>query len=110
MCSYPKNLQISPLNHLDELFLGLQRQRKEFFVAISKQITDNLDMYRRYGFLVEKIDRQIRSERVFNAELIQQYDGIEITPPLSAVLDAQIEKVIAERNDLFQVRGPQPEE
>jgi len=78
--------------------------------AIFTQLTNNLIMYNNFGQLVEKIQRQLQGERTFKAELQMQYDGIEILPPPSAVLEAEIEKAIATKNALFQVNTPQPEE
>ncbi len=78
--------------------------------TIFTQLTNNLIMYNNFGQLVEKIQRQLQGERTFKAELQMQYDGIEILPPPSAVLEAEIEKAIATKNALFQVNTPQPEE
>lgn len=77
--------------------------------AIFTQLTNNLMMYNNFGQLVEKIQRQLQGERTFQAELQMQYDGIEILPPPSAVLEAEIEKSIALKNELFAPKIPQPE-
>lgn len=77
--------------------------------AIYTKLSNDLMMYHNFGTLVERIQRQLQGERTFKAELQMQYDGIEILPPPSAVLDAQIEKAIAKKQELFQVNTPQPE-
>lgn len=78
-------------------------------LAIFKQLSNNLMMYNNFGVLVERIQRQLQGERTFMAEIQQQYDGIEILPPPSAVLEAEIEKSIASKNELFAPKIPQPE-
>jgi len=77
--------------------------------AIFKQLTNDINMYKNYGYLVNQEQRQLQSERTLKAELQQQFDGIEILPPPMAVLEAEIEKSIAEKNELFKVKIPQPE-
>lgn len=78
-------------------------------LAIFRQLSNNLMMYNNFGVLVERIQRQLQGERTFMAEIQQQYDGIEILPPPSAVLEAEIEKHIALKNELFAPKIPQPE-
>jgi len=78
-------------------------------MAIYKQLGDNINMYKNYAYLVEQIQKQLQLERTFEAELQQQYDGLEIMPPPSAVLEAEIEKSIAAKNELFAPKIQQPE-
>lgn len=78
-------------------------------MAIFKQLANDVNMWKNYGYLVEQVQKQLQAERTFKAELQMQYDGIEIMPPPSAVLEAEIEKSIAAKNELFAPKIPQPE-
>ena len=49
-------------------------------LAIYKKLGDNVNMYKNYAYLVEQIQKQLQSERTFEAELQMQYDGLEIMP------------------------------
>lgn len=88
---------------------ALGRIDSKVALAIFRQLSNNLIMYNNFGVLVERIQRQLQGERTFKAELQMQYDGIEILPPPEAVLDREIEKAIAAKQDLFRVNIPQPE-
>ena len=65
--------------------------------TIYKIINNDINMYKNYGFLVDQITSNIRSERTLKAELQQQFDYIEILPPPSEILDRVIERRIAEK-------------
>ena len=88
---------------------AIGRMDAKIVFAIYTQLSNNLMMYQNFGTLVERIQRQLKEERTFMAEMQQQYDGIEIMPPPSAVLEAEIEKSIALKNELFAPKVPQPE-
>ena len=103
-----ENVQNTELGSILKDTLG--RIDSKVVMAIYKQLTDDLNMYRNYGTLVENIQQKLLSTLTFKAELQMQYDGIEIEPPASAVLEAELEKAIAAKNELFQVTGPQPDD
>jgi len=105
----------SLISNVEETELGqviadaIGRVDAKVTMAIFKQLTNDINMWKNYGYLVEQVQSTLNRERVFKAELQMQYDGIEIMPPPSAVLEAEIEKSIAEKNALFKTNVPQPE-
>jgi len=102
-----ENIQNTELGEVIQDAIG--RVDAKVAMAIFKQITNDINMWKNYGYLVEQVQSTLNRERVFKAELQMQYDGIEIMPPPSAVLEAEIEKSIAAKNDLFAPKIPQPE-
>ncbi|KKN76206.1 hypothetical protein LCGC14_0372320 [marine sediment metagenome] len=103
-----ENVQNTELGGIIEDAIGRVADAKVVMV-IFKQLTNDINMWKNYGYLVEQVQSTLNRERVFKAELQMQYDGIEIMPPPSAVLEAEIEKHIASKNDLFAPKIPQPE-
>lgn len=98
-------VQETEMGELVEQIIG--RMDFKVCMGIYKKLGDNVNMYKNYAYLVEQIQKQLQSERTFEAELQQQYDGLEIMPPPSAVLEAEIEKSIAQKNEMFEVRTPE---
>jgi len=70
-------------------------------LRIYKLINSSLDMHRNYGYYVETIINNLRAEITLHAQLQQQYDTIEILPPAKEVLNAEIERRIAAKNNLL---------
>lgn len=109
-----KEIQVNILPNACEKIIGETSLRefvdslkpKEFF-ALYGMMGGDLNMWKNYGYLVETINNNIRAETILQMELQQQYDSIEILPPPSEVLDATIEKRIAEKQGLTQ---PTPEQ
>jgi len=105
----------SLINNVEDSELGdilketLGRVDAKVAMAIYKQLANDINMWKNYGYLVETTQATLNREIIFKAELQMQYDGIEIMPPPSAVLEAEIEKSIAAKNELFSVKIPQPE-
>lgn len=63
-------------------------------------LNNDLNLYKNFGYYVTTLEEKIRGERTFQAELQQQYDTIEILPPPSEILDAELERRIAEKQNL----------
>lgn len=94
----------SPLGEmLKEIFEKIDK--KVLFIVVG-MLRKELDIHRSYGFLVAQLIREMRSERVFVAEMQQQFDAIEILPPPKAVLDAEIERHIAAKQSMLQPALP----
>ncbi len=68
--------------------------------ALQRILNHDLNLYKNYGYYVLTIEEKIHTKQVFKAELQQQYDHIEIMPPPSEVLNAEIERRIAVKNKL----------
>jgi len=60
----------------------------------------DLNLYKNYGFLILSSYSTLHQEEIFAAELQQQYSAIEILPPPKAVLEVELEKRIAEKQNL----------
>lgn len=69
-------------------------------MEVYKIISNDLNMWKNYGYHVDGIETNIRNEVTFKAELQAQYDTIELTPPLKQQLEQEIERRIAEKNNL----------
>jgi len=63
-------------------------------------LINNLNIEKNYGYYVATLEEKIKGQHIFLSELVQQYDAIEILPPPSAVLQAELEKRIAEKQKL----------
>ena len=74
----------------------------EDLVILHSLITDGITTWKNYGYYVQVIGNNIRSETTLNLEVQQQYDTIEILPPPSEILNAEIERRIADRQGLAQ--------
>jgi len=70
-------------------------------LEIYKLIGISLNMYKDYGYYIEQIINNKRAEIILHAQLQQQYDTIEILPPAREVLNAEIERRIAAKNNLM---------
>jgi len=70
-------------------------------LQIYNLIGSSLNMHKDYGYYIEQIINNKRAEIVLHAQLQQQYDTIEILPPAKEVLNAEIEKRIAIKNNLM---------
>lgn len=77
------------------------------YLAIVQMISNDINMWKNYGYYVQTVRNNIRAEVILQAEFQQQYDTIEILPPPSEILDKMIERHIAEKNGLVQ---PKPED
>lgn len=80
--------------------IALGKLDEEAFFDLVAVLRKELDVHKAYGFLINNNLAQLRADRIYAAELQQQYDAIEILPPPSAVLEAELEKRIAERNNI----------
>ena len=60
----------------------------------------DLNLYKNYGHLIGTFYGTLHQQEVFAAELQQQYSAIEILPPPKAVLEVELEKRIAEKQNL----------
>lgn len=85
-----------------ELGMALENIDRKTIFAIFKLISNDLNMWKNYGYYVEQINSNLRAERTFKAELQMQYDTITIMPPAEEIINAEIEKRIAERNNLAE--------
>lgn len=72
-------------------------------LSIYNMLGSSLNMHKNYGYYVETIINNKREELTFHAQLQQQYDTIEILPPAKEVLNAEIERRIAEKNNIKPV-------
>jgi len=69
-------------------------------------IQTDINMWKNYAYLIQTIGNNLRAETTLNLEVQQQYDSIEIMPPPSEILNAEIERRIAAKQGLTQ---PTPE-
>ncbi len=69
-------------------------------LELQQILNKDLNLYKNYGYYVLTIEEKIHTKQVFKAELQQQYDSIEILPPPSEVLNAEIERRIAIKQKL----------
>jgi len=69
---------------------------------LQKVLNKDLNLYKNFGYYVTTLEERIHTETIFNAELQAQYDTIEILPPPSEVLNAEIEKRIAAKQNIKQ--------
>ena len=77
------------------------------YIALLGMLGGDLNLWKNYGYFIETINNNIRAETIFQMEMQQQYDALEIIPPPREILDAMIERRIAEKQGLTQ---PTPEE
>ncbi len=63
-------------------------------------LNNDLNLYKNFGYYTTTIEEKIRGERTFQAELQMQYDTIEILPPPSEILQAELERRIAAKQNL----------
>lgn len=75
---------------------------KDLFTIITL-LRDKLGLNATYTQLVLYALREVRAERTFIAEQQQQFDGLEMMPPLQQVLNLEIEKYIAAKQNLYPV-------
>jgi hypothetical protein len=83
-----------------EEILGTLDQ-KAYMIFISA-IRNQLASYAMFGNLVNQNLRELRAERIFIAEQQQQYDALEMQPPIQEVLDREIEMHIAQKQGLLK--------
>lgn len=86
--------------------IAMGHLKEEDFFDLVSLLRRELDIHKSYGFLLVQDIQQLRSQRTFAAELQQQYDSIEILPPPSAVLELELEKRIAAKQELMQPAIP----
>lgn len=75
----------------------------DVILGIVKAVSSDLNLWKNFGYYAETISNNLRAEIVLKAELQQQFDAIEIMPPASEILDREIERRIAEKQNLQQV-------
>jgi len=106
-----KTLSKAKKSHLQIFFQELaQDEEQEIFFEIINFLAGYLKEYANLGYL---FNQQMLTEKallVFSAELQQQYDSIEILPPPSEVLEAELEKRIAAKQNLYPVAIPEKQE
>ena len=71
-----------------------------------QKIIDSLDSDKteKLNVEVERYERIVRLNDIMSSELQQQYDAIEMMPPAEAILDRELEKLIAEKQAVFAKR------
>jgi archaellum component FlaC len=69
-------------------------------LEVYKIISKDLDMYKNYGYHIDGIESTIRQESIFKAELQMEYSAIKMKPPIKERMIAELEKRIAEKNNL----------
>lgn len=89
-------------SQLEKTALGgiITRLDVKKMLEIYNLVGSALNMHKNYGYYVETIINNKREEITFHAQLQQQYDTIEILPPAKEVLNAMIERRIAEKNNI----------
>lgn len=106
-----KTISKAKTTHLQVFFQELAAdEEKEAFFEIVRFLSGYIKEYANLGYL---FNQQILTEKaflVFAAELQQQYDSIEILPPPSEVLEAELEKRIAAKQNLYPVAIPEKQE
>lgn len=107
----PKTIERAKKSHLKEFFDMLaEDEEKEAFFEIISFLGGYLKEYANLGYL---FNQELQTEKMlmtYNAELQQQYDSIEILPPPSEVLEAELEKRIAAKQNLYPVAIPEKQE
>lgn len=88
----------------------LDHMDSKLFMIMITVLRKSLDQHKAYGFLLSGLAQQERASITLKAELQQQYDAIEILPPPSAVLEAELEKRIAAKQGLFKPAVPTAEQ
>ena len=83
-----------------ELGQMLEKCDAKTILYLQQILNKDLNLYKNYGYYVLTIEEKIHTKQVFKAELQQQYDSIEILPPPSEVLNAEIERRIAIKQKL----------
>ncbi len=83
-----------------ELGEALKHITAKTLFAIYKFLSTDMNMWKNYGYYVETISNNLRAETILKAEFQQQFDTIEILPPATEILDREIEKRIAEKQNL----------
>lgn len=69
-------------------------------MQVTKILVNDLNLEKNYGYYVATIEDKIKMEEVFVSELTQQYDAIEILPPPKTILEAELERRIAEKQNI----------
>lgn len=69
-------------------------------MILAKILVNDLNLEKNYGYYVTTIEDKIKMEEVFVSELVQQFDAIEILPPPKTILEAELERRIAEKQNL----------
>jgi len=102
-----KTIDKAKKGHLQVFFQELaEDEEQEVFFEIINFLAGYLKEYTNLGYLFNQELQTEKILRTFAAELQQQYDSIEILPPPSEVLRAELEKRIAEKQNLYQVAAP----
>jgi len=94
--------------NLEDTKLGevIDSMSQTVMMKVYNIIDNTLNMHKNYGYYVGSIEQNIKGQELFKVELQQQYDTIEILPPPSQILSAELEKRIAARNALAEARTP----
>lgn len=90
---------------LEETALGgiIARIDVKKMLEIYNLVGSALNMHKNYGYYVEQIVKNKREEITLHAQLQQQYDTIEILPPAKEILNAEIERRIAAKNNMKEL-------
>ena len=81
----------------------------EEFSQLIMFLRDYLKQYVDMGFLRESWNKELRNERIYKTELQMQFDDLKLTVPPSIVLDALMEKAIAEKMNMVPALPVQEE-
>lgn len=80
------------LQHFEKLLAALLYHKKDGILVPNTSV--DLDS-------VERIEKIVRANRIYFTELQQQYSAIEMTPPVESILEIELEKYIAQKQEII---------